>query len=110
MIYELRHYVPTPGRESDILSRFENYTFDIFNELGFKVLDFWIETEGSRHLWYVLEWQSVEELESKWNVFRTNSKWLEVKSKTEANGPIVENVESIRLKRLGGTWEKSAEG
>lgn len=107
MIYELRHYVPTPGRESDILNRFRNYTFDIFNELGFQVLDFWIEPEVPAHLWYVLEWESADEMESKWTVFRSDPRWLEAKSKTEANGPIVQMVESIKLRRLEGMWQKS---
>jgi heme-degrading monooxygenase HmoA len=66
MIYELRHYFPVPGKEEAILNRFQSYTFKIFDRRGFKVHDFWVEANGSGHLWYVLEWQSAEQMKSEW--------------------------------------------
>jgi heme-degrading monooxygenase HmoA len=66
MIYELRHYVVVPGKGEAVLNRFKNHTFKIFERRGFKVHDFWLEANGSGHLWYVLEWQSAEQMESEW--------------------------------------------
>jgi len=43
MIYELRHYIPVPGKEAAILNRFKNHTFDIFRKRGFKIVNFWID-------------------------------------------------------------------
>ena len=81
MIYELRHYVVVPGKGEAVLNRFKNHTFKIFDRRGFKVHDFWLEANGSGHLWYVLEWQSV-------------------KAESEKDGPIVEKINVIVLKRL----------
>ena len=53
MIYELRHYIPVPGKEAAILNRFKNHTFGIFKKNGFKTLNFWIDAKGSGQLWYV---------------------------------------------------------
>jgi hypothetical protein len=47
----------------------------------FKVHDFWVESNGSGHLLHVLEWQSV-------------------KAESEKDGPIVEKINVIVLKRL----------
>jgi hypothetical protein len=47
MIYELRHYVVVPGKGEAVLNRFKNHTFKIFDRRGFKVHDFWAESNGS---------------------------------------------------------------
>ncbi len=100
MIYELRHYVPVPGKAEAILDRFQNHTFKIFDRRGLKVHDFWVEANGSGHLWYVLEWQSAEQMESEWSKFAKDEEWQSVKAASEKEGPIVEKINVILLKRL----------
>ena len=100
MIYELRHYFPVPGNEEAILNRFQSHTFKIFDRRGFKVHDFWVEANGSGHLWYVLEWQSAEQMKSEWSKFVNDEEWLSVKAESEKGGPIVEKIDTIVLKRL----------
>jgi NIPSNAP len=100
MIFELRHYVIVPGKGEAILNRFKNHTFKIFDRLGFKVRDFWVEANGSGHLWYVLEWQSVEQMESAWSKFRDDGEWLSVKAESEKDGQIVEKINVILLRSL----------
>ena len=97
MIYELRHYIPVPGKEAAILNRFKNHTFGIFKKNGFKTLNFWIDTKGSGQLWYVLGWESISSMESSWDTFRKDQEWIEAKEATEKDGPIVEKIESILL-------------
>jgi heme-degrading monooxygenase HmoA len=100
MIYELRHYVVVPGKGEAILKRFKNHTFKIFDRLGFKVHDFWVEANGSGHLRYVLEWQSAKQMESEWIKFKSDEEWQSVKAESEKDGPIVEKINVIVLKRL----------
>jgi hypothetical protein len=100
MIYELRHYLILPGRGDAILNRFKNHTFKIFDRFGFKIHDFWVEANGSGHLWYVVEWQSTEEMESGWKNFRIDQEWLSVKAESEKDGPIVDKIDVTILKRL----------
>jgi NIPSNAP len=100
MIYELRQYIILPGRGEAILERFKNHTFKIFDRLGFKVHDFWVEASGSGHLWYVLEWQSAEQMESEWKKFISDQEWLSAKAESEKDGPIVEKINVFVLKRF----------
>jgi heme-degrading monooxygenase HmoA len=100
MIYEIRHYFPVPGKEEAILNRFQSHTFKIFDRRGFKVHDFWVEANGSGHLWYVLEWQSAEQMKSEWSKFENDEEWKSVKAESEKGGPIVEKIDAIVLKRL----------
>ena len=97
MIYELRHYIPVPGKEAVILNRFKNHTFGIFKKNGFKTLNFWLDAKGSGQLWYVLVWESISSMESSWETFRQDQEWIEAKEATEKDGPIVEKIESILL-------------
>jgi heme-degrading monooxygenase HmoA len=100
MIYELRHYVIPPGRGEAILNRFKKHTFHIFDRFGFKVHDFWVEANGSGHLWYVLEWESVEQMEREWTKFRSDAEWKSVKAESEKDGPIVEKINVTILQRV----------
>ena len=100
MIYELRHYLILPGRGEAILKRFKNHTFKIFDRRGFKVHDFWIEANGSGHLWYVLAWESVEQMERAWPKFRSDAEWESVKAASEKDGPIVEKINVTILQRV----------
>jgi hypothetical protein len=100
MIYELRHYIIPPGKGEAILSRFKNHTFKIFERLGFKIHDFWVEANGSGHLWYVVEWESVEQMESEWSKFRNDEEWQTVKAESEKAGPIVEKINVTILTRV----------
>src|SRR6202030_1759203 len=97
MIYELRHYLILAGRGKAILDRFKNKTFKIFDRRGFKVHDFWIEANDSGHLWYVLEWQSSEQMKSEWAKFENDIEWQSVKAETEKDGPIVERIDVVVL-------------
>ena len=100
MIYELRHYVVVPGKGEAILNRFKNHTFKIFDRLGFKVHDFWVELNGSGHLWYVMAWESAEQMEREWTKFRSDAEWESVKAESEKDGPIVEKIDVTILQRV----------
>jgi hypothetical protein len=100
MIYELRHYIILPGKGEAILSRFKNHTFKIFDRLGIKIHDFWVEANGSGHLWYVVEWQSAEQMESGWAKFRSDKEWQSGKAESEKDGQIVEKINVAVLQRF----------
>ena len=100
MIFELRHYIPIPGKAEAVIRRFKNHTFKIFDRRGFKVRDFWVEANDSGHLWYVLEWPSSEQMESEWDKFRSDAEWQSAKAESEKDGPIVERIDVVVLNRL----------
>ena len=94
MIYELRTYVIPAGRMPDILERFENVTMDLFARHGFDVVGFWTVTDSDpvRELVYLLRWASAEAMATTWQSFRDDPDWVATRKRTEANGPIVEEI------------------
>lgn len=99
MIYELRQYVPVPGREADLRRRFADSTLDLFARLGFRVLDFWEASDGKGDLWYLMEWADEAAMQAAWDSFRRNPEWLSIKAETEGTGALAKSINSIPLRR-----------
>jgi glutathione synthase/RimK-type ligase-like ATP-grasp enzyme len=99
MIYELRIYTLLPQRLDAINDRFSTYTLNIFQRLDMKVVDFWESLEDQPKLYYTMEFASMEDRNVKWKQFTQDPEWIDVRSRSEVSGPIVEKVESIFLKR-----------
>jgi hypothetical protein len=94
MIYEMRIYYAVPGRLPDLLKRFDTVTLKLFEKHGIKQAGFWTTLigESNQALYYMLQWESLADREKKWNGFGADPEWIAARAKTEANGPIVQNV------------------
>lgn len=99
MLYELRIYTILEGRMDAIQQRFERHTLGIFERLGIKVADFWIDQTGHPKLYYVIEYKNMEDRQLKWGTFVQDPEWVEVKRKSEESGPIIEKIEEIFMRR-----------
>lgn len=99
MLRELRIYEAVPGRLPDLLKRFETITLKIWDKHGIKQAGFWTTVigESNQTLYYMVEWNSLAERETKWNAFSTDPEWLTARAQTEANGAIVANVKNFIL-------------
>ena len=93
MIYELRTYRIPEGKMPNILSRFENITFNIFERHGIEVTGFW-EKRDANEIVYMCKYDSEDAMKSAWEAFRTDPEWIKTRAQTEANGPIVSGVTS----------------
>lgn len=91
MIFELRTYRIPAGKMPDILSRFENITFGLFERHGIEVTGFWQKTDANEIV-YICQYENEEAMESAWAAFRADPEWIEARARTEANGPIVSEV------------------
>jgi hypothetical protein len=100
MLHELRIYYIHQGKMQAINDRFSNFTLRIFAKHGMRVTEFWedIDAEHNR-LYYVVEFDNMEDRDRKWEAFRSDPEWQKAKGESEQAGPIVEKVESIFLKR-----------
>lgn len=100
MIHELRIYTCLPERLPALQQRFETATLAIWERLGIRSLGFWTTMVGSssNDLTYLIEWRSLAEREQKWAEFIADPEWQEAKAKSEADGPIVANIDSSLLK------------
>ncbi len=99
-VYELRVYHAAPGKLSDLLSRFREHTIKIFDRHGIKSVAYWTpldEPEKSNTLIYILQHPSREAAAANWKSFQDDPEWKSVKEKSEANGQLVEKVDSTYM-------------
>jgi hypothetical protein len=97
MIYELRHYVPHEGKREALKQRFATGTLALFRKVNINVTDFW-EAPDTGDLWYIVEWPDRQTMKLAWDAFRDNPDWLQLKAKTEIDGPLT-SITSIVLER-----------
>ena len=96
-VYELRIYHAAPGKLPDLLARFRDHTMKIFARHGIESVAYWTpwdEPEKSNTLIYILRHPSREAADANWKVFQDDPNWKSVKEKSEANGKLVEKVDS----------------
>jgi hypothetical protein len=99
-VFELRVYHVAPGKLGDLLSRFREHTIQIFDRHGMKSVAYWTpldEPEKSDTLIYILQHPSREAAATNWKSFQDDPEWKSVKEKSEANGKLVEKVDSTFL-------------
>lgn len=100
-VFELRTYYTLPGRLDALLARFRQHTCALFEKHGMTNIGYWVpadEKDGSRHkLVYVLAHASRESAKASWAAFSADPEWKAVRTGSEADGRIVEKVESVFL-------------
>lgn len=96
-VYELRVYHCYEGKLPDLLKRFREHTTKIFEKHGLKNVAYWVpmdDPQKSDTLIYILAHPSREAAAANWKSFRDDSEWQAVQKASEANGKIVEKVDS----------------
>ncbi|MFZ0958314.1 MAG: NIPSNAP family protein [Candidatus Sulfotelmatobacter sp.] len=96
-VFELRVYHAAPGKLGDLESRFRQHTIKIFDRHGMKSVAYWTpldEPEKSNTLIYILQHPSREAAAANWKSFEDDPEWKSVRDKSEANGKLVEKVDS----------------
>jgi NIPSNAP protein len=99
-VYELRVYQAAPGKLAQLLARFREHTTKLFDQHGMKNVAYWTpvdEPQKSNTLIYILEHPSREAAAANWKSFQDDAEWKSVRDKSEANGKLVEKVESTFL-------------
>lgn len=96
-VYELRVYHAAPGKLPELLARFRDHTIKLFEQHGMESVAYWTPTdepERNNTLIYILRHPSREAAEANWKAFRDDPNWQSVRDKSEANGKLVEKVDS----------------
>ena len=99
-VYELRVYQAAPGKLTELLARFREHTTKLFDKHGMKNVAYWTavdEPQKSNTLIYILQHPSREAAAANWKSFQDDPEWQSVRDKSEANGKLVEKVESTFL-------------
>jgi NIPSNAP len=100
MVFELRIYHAYEGKLDDLLRRFRDHTISIFARHGIKSVAYWTPTDEplkGNTLVYMLAHPSREAATTNWNAFRADPEWQSVRDKSEANGKLVEKIDSTFL-------------
>ncbi len=99
-IFELRIYHAAPGKLEDLMARFRDHTIKIFDRHGMKSVAYWTpldEPEKSNTLIYILRHPNREAAAANWKSFQDDPEWKSVKEKSEANGKLVDKVDSTYM-------------
>jgi hypothetical protein len=99
-VYELRIYHALPGKLPDLLARFRDHTVKLFERHGIHSVAYWTpvdEPQKSDTLVYILRHPSREAATANWKSFQDDAEWKSVRDKSEANGKLVEKVDSTFL-------------
>jgi heme-degrading monooxygenase HmoA len=92
-ILEHRDYVAAPGRGDDLLRRFVDGTFAIFDAHGIEVVSFGRDAADPDRLAYVVRWQDAGAMERGWAAFAADEAWMRLKADTERDGPMVQRID-----------------
>lgn len=90
-------YHVAAGKLPELLVRFRDHTIKLFEQHGMESVAYWVpieEPEKSNTLIYILRHPSREAAEANWKTFRDDPNWQSVRDRSEANGKLVEKVDS----------------
>ena len=80
--------------------RFRQHTSRLFRKHGMLDLAYWTPVEGplqGRTLIYLLQHQSRDAAKKSWKAFAEDPEWIAVKTASEANGKLVESIDSTYM-------------
>jgi hypothetical protein len=100
MVYELRIYHVAEGKLDELLRRFRDHTTKLFEKHGIKNVAYWTPTDEplkGKTLVYMLAHPSHDAATANWKAFREDPEWVSVKEKSEANGKLVDKIDSTYL-------------
>jgi len=102
-VYELRTYTAEPGKLPALQARFRDDTMRIFKKHGLtSVAYFQPEDEplAKSTLIYMLSFPSRDAAKKSWDEFRNDPEWQKVQKESEANGKLVDHIESVFIDPL----------
>jgi hypothetical protein len=97
-VFELRTYHTFPGRLDALQKRFREHTLKIFEKHGMTNVGYWLPQDSPAKettLIYVISHASREAAKTNWDEFRNDPEWKAVAAASEADGKIVEKVDSV---------------
>lgn len=95
MLYELRIYTIAEGRRKDIEDLFEFTNLPNFKKHGIPVLGVWYAAEeGKDTLYYILQFDNLEDKEVKWNAFYAEPSWQTDIAEFQKKGDVVLKYDS----------------
>ena len=95
LIYEVREYVPVPGRFRDVVDLFTSVVVPLFRKHGMEMTQVGCTTIGDNsfnELAYTMRFSDLAELERKWGAFLADPDWASALASREENGPLYQAI------------------
>jgi len=96
-VYELRMYHTFPNRLTPLVTRFRNGEVKVFEKNHMNFMGAWVPQDAPNHenlFIYLLAHQNREAAKKNWADFGDDPEWKTIQKTSEADGKIVEKVES----------------
>ena len=96
-VYELRVYHTLPGRLPALVKRFRDDTRRIFDQHGISSVGYWLPQDSpvkENIFVYIISHPNREAATKNWKEFREDPAWQKVAAASEADGKIVEKIDS----------------
>ncbi len=98
-IYELRTYTTHEGKLDDLLDRFQNHTMKLFEKHGIRNIGYWLPTNQSNTLIYIVAHDDQPGAMTAWKSFSQDPDWKKARAASVAGGPIITNIESNYMQK-----------
>ncbi len=97
-LYELRTYHAEPGKLDELLSRFRDHTYDLFEKHGMTNVGYWVPVENKENvLIYLLSHKDRATRDESFKDFVSDPEWKQVSEKSEENGKLVSGIDTLFL-------------
>jgi hypothetical protein len=97
-VFEFRRYTVAPGKLDELQARFRDHTDAIFKKHNMTSVGYFAPQDdplNKNTFMYILEFPSRDAAKKSWDEFRADPAWIKVQKESEANGKLVDHVESI---------------
>ena len=97
-VYEFRTYTAAPGKLDELQARFRDDTMRIFKKHGLTSVGYFApedEPLSKNTFMYILSFPSRDAAKKSWDEFRADPEWQKVQKESEANGKLVDHIESV---------------
>lgn len=93
--YELRTYTAAPGKLDALLARFRDHTVALFAKHGMTNVGYWVPADNTeRKLVYLLAFPDRAARDASFKAFGADPEWKAASKASEANGKLVDKIES----------------
>jgi hypothetical protein len=97
-VFEVRTYTAEPGKLDALHARFRDHTMQIFKKHGMTSVVYFAPSDeplAKNTLMYILSFPSRDAAKKSWDEFRNDPEWQKVQKESEANGKLVNHVDSV---------------
>lgn len=99
-VFEMRTYTAVEGKLDALQARFRTHTTRLFQKHGMTSIAYWTPADGPQAkntLIYILAHADREAAKKSWDAFRADPEWVKARTESEAQGKVVDKLESVFL-------------